>query len=126
LFKMWCGGELCKENLNRFHFTCLYCRWRRKYLGKWTDPPYWIEYSYLSQTKTFYTNSYNDKYKNLEYYSSDGSKFEITEHWTLRIDPRGYFTKLRCAAIIVLDKIMLKFSLGKPFVELCEFLSNYP
>ena len=81
---------------------------------------------YLSQFKTFYTNSYKDRFNNLEYYSDDGKKFHITENFTVRIDPRGYFTAIRCAAIMVIDKIMLKFKLGKPFVELCEFLASYP
>ena len=123
---MWCGGKLCKENINRFHLTCLYCRWRRKYLGKWTNPPYWIEYTYLSQDVVTVTDSFKDKYSGLEYYTADGKKFRFVEKFTLRIDPRGMFTAIRCAAIMVIDKIMLKFKLGKPFIEVCEFLSNYP
>jgi hypothetical protein len=95
-------------------------------LGKWANPPYWIEYTYLSQIYIIETCSYKDRYSNLEYYTNDGTKFRIEEHNTLRIDPRGYFTALRCAAIMVLDKIMLKFKIGKPLVEFCEFLSNYP
>ena len=126
MFHMWCGGILCKENINRFHLTCLYCRWRRASIGKYRKPPYWITYTYLSQSQTLLVDSFKDGYNKLEYYREDGGKISLTEHFTLRIDPRGYFTSIRCAAIMVIDKIMKRFSLGKPFVELCELLANYP
>ena len=50
------------------------------------------------------------------------------------VDPRGHFLMLRCAGIIVLDKIIRlarKINLHprhqcRPWVELAEFLANFP
>ncbi len=44
----------------------------------------------------------------------------------VNVDPRGNFTHLRLAAIITLDKFMLTLHVGKPLIEACEFLANYP
>jgi hypothetical protein len=80
---------------------------------------------------------YYDK-DNKRYFTSDGSKLTIHYDFTLRIDPRGYFLMLRCATIIVIDKLMLKFGtnnktkngfshgMRKPWAEICELLASYP
>lgn len=60
------------------------------------------------------------------YRSSDGGKLTQKHYFTLRIDPRGRFTQLRCCAVIVFDKIMKLTKIGKPIVEVCEMLANYP
>lgn len=54
-------------------------------------------------------------------------KVKLTTWWTVKIDPRGHFTMLRCATIIVFDKI-LKVAplLEKPLVEFCIFLGCHP
>lgn len=103
MFKLWCAGKLgnCPQGLTRFRFTCLYCRWRRRYYGKFVTPSYWIEYMLTARA------------------------------WNpvriLKIDPRGHFTMLRCSVIVALDKIMRRCTwLEKPLLEFCEFLSNYP
>lgn len=129
MLSLWCAGKLCKgadgeAAKRRFRFTCLCCRWRRKYLGKFVDPPYWIHYTYLSQYQTRIVDSY--KHNGYVYRLKSGKKLQVTTYSTLKIDPRGHFTALRCAVIIALDKIMKQFHIGKPLVEICEFLANYP
>lgn len=32
---LWCNGTLCPTLLRRFHATCLTCRGRREFYGKW-------------------------------------------------------------------------------------------
>jgi hypothetical protein len=46
----------------------------------------------------------------------------------LRVDSAGHFTKLRCAAIMGLDKLAFKVGLINchPLANLFEFLANYP
>lgn len=115
--RLWCAGILCPfPELKRFHLTCFYCRWRRAYLGKWTIPPYWIDYTIPWNLVTWI--ALNEK----------GEAVGHHLQWrTLKIDPRGHFTMLRCSAIVTLDKIMLHFRRSKkPLMEFCEFLANYP
>jgi len=50
----------------------------------------------------------------------------VNIYFSLQIDPRGHFTKIRCAAIVTLDKMIKLFKRKKPFVEFAEFLANYP
>jgi hypothetical protein len=46
---------------------------------------------------------------------------------TLMIDPRGHFTRLRCACIVWLDRVALKAKWMIPRIaNACEFLANYP
>jgi hypothetical protein len=89
-------------------------------LGKWTLPPYWIDYSNPWQIEKYavYAALPNGKHKLVAY----------QDMWhIIKIDPRGHFTMLRCAAIIVLGKIMGKLRrLEKPLMEFCELLANYP
>ena len=46
----------------------------------------------------------------------------------LLIDPAGHFTKLRCYAIVALDRLAAKIGLinSHPLANVCEFLANYP
>jgi len=62
----------------------------------------------------------------LMFFRRDGGKLRVTLFQTLKIDPRGHFTRLRCSIIIVLDKIMERVGYRKPLVEICEFFANYP
>jgi hypothetical protein len=112
------------SELKHFHFTCLYCRWRRALKGKWTNPAFIVKYTYRNHQVTYLTKEY--VVGNLAYYASDGSPLQVTLNYTLEIDPRGHFTNLRYAAIIILDKMIKLFRWKKPFVEFAEFLSNYP
>ena len=116
--KLWCAGKLgnCPKTVNRFRWTCLHCLWRRRYLGKFIDPPYWIDY----------TPPWS-----VTYYVAVNEKGEIiakkTNWFTYHIDPRGHFTSFRCAAIVALDKIMAKIKRVRyPFREFCEFFAHYP
>jgi len=134
----WCAGKLgnCTigkassvdpanpAELKRFHFTCLYCRWRRRYLGKFQSPKYWIHYTYLNHTVTHYTREYISGGK--AYTLSNGGLLRVEIAFTLLIDPRGHFTRARCACIQVLDKMIKLFHSKKPFVEFAEFFANYP
>ena len=136
---MWCAGRLgnCPECVGtRFHMTCLYCRWRRRHIGKFTDPKYWIKYTYLSWYRVSIVKKYVCDGK--EYSRADGGYLRIQKNITLLIDPRGRFLRFRCAAIILIDKLMCRFGVSKktrytvlrdmrkPWAELCEFFANYP
>lgn len=115
--RLWCAGILCSHSdLERFRFTCLYCRWRRQNSGKWTVPPYWIDYTL--------------PWKIAQYVFVNNERKVVGYRlmWlTIKIDPRGHFTMLRCMAIVALDKIMQRVHrLEKPLLEFCEFLANYP
>ena len=124
---LWCAGKLgnCPETVESFRIiSCLICRWRRRYYGKYSTPPYYIDYTYTSWKKTWVADYYDDH--GLRFKMKDGSKLKIVEYRTVNIDPRGRFTCFRCAAIIVLDHIMKMFKIGKPLAEFCEFLANYP
>ena len=135
---MWCAGKLggCNigeateimqanpDELKRFHLTCLYCRWRRSYLGKYVKPAYWIKYTYLNHSVTYRTKTHRCNGK--IYTLSNGGYLMVQMYFTLHIDPRGHFTRLRCAAIVTLDKMVKLFHCKKPFVEIAELLSNYP
>lgn len=112
---------LCKDTLSyvihRFHFTCLFCRWRLQWLGKWTMPKKWVKW-YLPWS-----------------FKESQNCFEIL------IDPRGHFKMFRCCSIIVFCAIAFKmFNLttnlhGKskraarailftPAVNIMEFIAN--
>jgi hypothetical protein len=123
---LWCAGKLgnCPKDLTRFRFTCFGCRWRRRFYGKFEYPPFWINYTY----KSFFHEQFVDSYihDNKEYSARDGGKLRLTTWDTLHIDPRGHFTALRCAIIIVLDSLMGATKIKKPLVEFCEFFSSYP
>lgn len=85
---MPCAGKLgnCPQNLKRFHLTCLKCRQRWKYTGKWTNPPYWIEYAKIWHFK--HTHRLNRVCV-----------------FILLIDPRGHLLQLRCAVIVALLRL---------------------
>jgi len=126
VFGLWCAGKLgnCPETVKRFRFTCLFCRWRRRLYGKFSDPPYWIDYTYESSIRERFVSRY---VKNgLIFRVRDGRPLKVTSYRTLKIDPRGHFTSLRCAIIIILDSIMNVLHVGKPLVEVCEFFANHP
>jgi hypothetical protein len=116
LTRLWCAGILCPHpELKRFHFTCLYCRWRRVHYGKLSKPPYLISYIIPWKLKRYAVlNAQNEVVA-----------FKIRWHKIL-IDPRGHCTMLRCAAIMTLDKIVRRWRwTAKPLMEFCEFLANY-
>ena len=58
----------------------------------------------------------------------DGKVLAYATQWhTVKVDPRGHFTMLRCSIIICLAKIINRFrSFGKPLTEFCEVAANYP
>lgn len=117
-----CAGKLGNCTVkDRFHSGCLSCRWRKQYYGKWTPPPYWINYTMTWNFQRF-----------LLINRKTGERKIKTGWWTVEIDPRGHFTRLRCAAIMVCDKILTRIHartfvrLEKPWVEVCMFVSSYP
>jgi hypothetical protein len=112
------------EKIDRFRFTCLSCRTRRRLAGKFSDPPFWIDYTLKSNFTSYLVDKFVQDGK--EYSARNGGKLKVTWFTTVKIDPRGRFTALRCAAIMVLDKIMTAFHVGKPLAEFCEFLANFP
>jgi len=130
--KLWCLGKLAncpKTSAQRFHFCCLYCRWRREFYGKWSDPSEWIKYTYMSIAPTTQLMS-SWQHDGIEYYAPQGKKLRITTYKHIWIDPRGHFTALRCATIIIMDRMMKMWNnlvhTTKPFAELCELLASYP
>lgn len=141
MFGFPCAGKIrgcdLKPSDRRFRpITCLHCRSRRRHYGLFTEPKYWIKYTYLS----WYAENIQDYWDKggYRYRLSNGGKLRVHYDFTLYIDPRGLFTKLRCAAIIVIDKFMVKFGtyqktdrgfshgMRRPFAEFCEFLASYP
>jgi hypothetical protein len=121
-----CAGKLgnCPDDLRRFRFTCLYCRWRRAYYHGWIKPSYWIKYTYRSSVKTVVTSTLT--VDGAEYRLASGRHFKhVLSHYVL-IDPRGHFTMVRCAAVVMFDRVMRWLGFRKPLVEFCEFLANYP
>lgn len=152
MLKLWCSGvngtcdTAAGSHQQRFHITCLWCRFRRRFYAKMTEPTHWILYTYLSW---WATNDVREYVQNGKVYSrADGGWLRVSHSYTLKIDPRGKWTGLRCAAIIWIDKVMLRFGtkytkvtrntkgevthrgrahgMRKPWAEICEFLSNYP
>lgn len=124
---LWCAGKLgnCPKDVKRFRFlTCLGCRWRRRFYGKYRNPPFWISYVYKSSISTSIVGF--AVINGVKYRSADGGGLKRTTWFELRIDPRGHFTMFRCASIIVLDSVMMVLGHRKPFVEFCEFLAHYP
>ena len=141
--KLPCSGKLCKKGIDyhkpmhRFHPTCLYCRKRREYYTSYHKPSYWINYTYLSWW--YLHTSQRIVLNGKEYTRADGGELTLYQSRTLRIDPRGHFTKLRCAIIIFIDRLMVHYpkkvyvngkvagcELRKPWAEICELLANYP
>jgi len=86
---------------------------RRWFYGKFTLPPYYLEYTY----KSF-------RYEQPAMFQ--GKKCILIAYPHVKIDPRGHFTMLRVAFIKVADSLMLKLKRTKPLIELCEFAANYP
>lgn len=104
-----------------FHWTCLFCRDRRKALGKWVKPSKWISYFYLCMPFSEATAFKIDREHKRIY------QFTVMVPTVLRIDPRGHFTRLRCAVIVWLDRLGLRFKWLVPRIaNACEFLANYP
>lgn len=114
-------GNCPEESSKRFHFTCFHCRWRRKQFNGWTEPPYWVTYLYPWTTR-FKTVLINGCRYNLP------PNMNFQKLTWLMIDPRGHFTMLRCATIIVIDKIQKRSprlrDLG--LMRVCEFFASYP
>ena len=110
--------------LQRFHFTCLYCRWRRKWRGKYCKPSFWIKYTYRNHNITYFTKEH--RVGGAVFYTNNGTPLKVMLNFTLLIDPRGHFTAWRCATIITLDKMIRMFKRKRPFVEIAEFFANYP
>jgi hypothetical protein len=127
-----CNGVLCAWHLRYVHVTCCYCRSRRRALGKFKNPIYYLEYTYRAFYKSKRVKSYvfgNVKDNGVwrgGVEAKSNQTFEVTEFETLRIDPRGKMLSVKVAAIQVLDKIMLRTRIKIPLVEVCEFLANYP
>lgn len=132
--KLPCAGKLgnCPENLRRFHLTCLTCRSRRREYNGWTAPPHWISYTIPWLVQYFVLTN-----------RETGEAYAVKEKWqTLKIDPRGHFTFLRCAIIITFLKVAGKIynprfdmaaakakrlfqpRLSQRLVTLCEFVAN--
>jgi hypothetical protein len=89
-------------------------------MGKFTVPKYWIDYVYLSMT-WFWSPAYK---------RVNG---QILIGWTqvpttLKIDPRGHFTMIRCSVIVALDRLAVKLKLrdNHRLANICEFLACYP
>lgn len=123
---LWCAGRLgnCPTTVSRFRFTCLWCRWRREWYGKFEKPPFWIEYTYACPVCVRLMKSVERR--GLLFTAPHGRMLKVTVHRTLKIDPRGHLTSLRCAVVMVLDKVMKRLGYVKPFVEFCELFANYP
>lgn len=123
---LWCAGKLgnCPSDVNRFRFTCLFCRWRRHFYGLLVDPPFWLKYYFKSSVVIWVSKVLI--VDGVEYRAPEGKVFKDTFVKSVDIDPRGKLVKIRCAIIITLDNLMMRVGYRKPFTELTEFLANYP
>lgn len=143
LKSLGCAGKIgnCSVKDGRFHVTCLWCRWRRKSSGKYKEPSWWIEYTYVSWFHTYTADSYCEN--GTKFFAKDGGKLKLHTYTTLLIDPRGWFCGARCAVIVLIDRVASRLVkarfrrsplygwgygkvLPKPWAEICEFLANYP
>jgi len=126
LTRLPCAGKLgnCPQNLHRFHFTCLYCRMRRRYAGKYATPPQIITYQYKWSIH------------HMALVNENGQILAYKKVWRhLNIDAVGHFVMFRCAVILVLDRVMQFLMRNnrsgssrkeKFFLNLSEFFANYP
>jgi hypothetical protein len=117
MLKLWCSNRLnvvgigkCAETGNRFKFSCLACRMRRNFYGKFTLPPYYIQYTYHS----------------FHFEKQLGNGKVLFQFPYVLVDPRGSFLSVRVAFIRVMDNVMKLFRRTKPFIEFAEFAANYP
>jgi len=85
-------------------------------MGKWTVPSYMIDYTMPHSVQRY------------ALVTSEGKILAYKTVWeTVKVDPRGHFTMLRCSFIICLVKIIGRFRRAKkPLQEFCEILANYP
>ena len=112
------GIGKCPPDVDRFKSSCLSCRMRRAKAGKFTLPKHYIKYTYTSWRYVFLLPN----------------GLCVFRYPYVLVDPRGHFTSLRVAAIIVLDGVIKWWRRvyrdrrhnRKPWVELCEFLANFP
>ncbi len=125
--KLSCAGKLgaCPPNVVRFDFSCLACRLRREYLGKYRVPSYYLKYTYKHISGTLIGDAYLNP-DGTVLVAENGGKIKLTRHFYVLIDPVGQLLAWRIAAIRVLDKIMGLTKRNKPFIEFAEFLANYP
>jgi hypothetical protein len=129
--KLWCAATLitslgaCPKDVDRFRFTCLSCRLRRQYYGRFKEPAYYVKYTFKSILLWYLLDSYVvGRYK---YTSRSGRPLILKRRHFLRVDPRGHFLAWRMAAIKVLDCMMMWIRpRTRPLVEFAEFLANYP
>lgn len=128
MLKLWCAGRLayCPSDVKRFRFTCLFCRWRRSYLGKYKVPPEYVKYTYKSLYREVLVKEYITRFGSpIRMQAANGGCLKIKQYYYVLIDP-GRFLMLRCSIIRVLDAVMGYLKRGRPFVEFCEFFANYP
>jgi hypothetical protein len=131
MLSLWCARRLtvrgigtCPQDVYRFKFSCLFCRIRRAFYGKFTKPQQYVKYTYRNVVFRYLVDRYIAD--GFEYRSASGKKLLVTRTCHVLIDPRGHFTRLRCAIIQVLDSLMGLVKRTKPLIEFAEFLANFP
>ena len=128
--KLWCAATLktplgnCPKDVKRIRFSCLACRMRRWIRGRFTLPSYYIKYTYRNVMYQYLVDEYQAY--GYRYRARSGRKLLVTRYCHVLIDPRGHFTRLRCAFIQVMDSLMGIVKQTKPLIEFAEFAANYP
>ena len=85
------------------------------------EPKFYIKYGFLGLPKRKASAFQIDR-KTMK-----AKHFFVYAPRILKIDPRGHFTFFRCCAIILFDRLMVRFKWTRErLANLCEFLANYP
>jgi hypothetical protein len=128
--KLWCANQMCgptldpNDRVTRFDFSCLACRLRRRWYGKYKIPQHYLKYTYRSVVDVMIADAYQAP-NGLILMAENGGKIKVTRHIHVLIDP-GRFLVMRLSIIRVLDQIIGLTKHRKPFVEFAEFFANYP
>jgi hypothetical protein len=115
---------MCAATVTRFRFSCLACRMRRRWYGKYQIPQFYIKYVYRNIAETLVGGAYQASDGRI-FTSNSSGKIKVTRSFYVLVDP-GRFLAFRLAAIKVLDGMIRWPGRSKPMVEFAEFFANYP
>jgi hypothetical protein len=131
MLKLWCAGKLCSADVVRFDFSCLACRMRRRWYGKYQIPNVYLKYVYKHLYHEFVVDVYYDRASSTFQVAENNGRLRVKRFFYVLIDP-GRFLMFRYATIKVFDRFIGFFSFyspwfgSKPWIEFAEFFANYP
>jgi hypothetical protein len=121
---LWCAGVMCATKIRRFRFSCLTCRLRRRWYGKYEVPSFYLKYTY-KHTGCILEGYMYEALDGKRYCADDGGKIVVYRSYHVLVDS-GRLLHFRLCFIRILDQIMGFTRHNKPFIEFAEFLANYP